>query len=123
MAGNIVHFEVPSKDTARAKEFWGSLFGWDFETYSGPMEYHMIRGVEPGGGLYTAQGEESGLTVYFGTEDVAVHTARVEELGGKVVMPKTPIPNIGYFAVCEDTEGNGFALFESDESAEAPAEG
>jgi predicted enzyme related to lactoylglutathione lyase len=123
VAGDIVHFEVPSKDTGRAKEFWGSLFGWDFETYSGPIEYHMIRGMQPGGGVYPAQGEESGLTVYFGTDDVAAHAARVEELGGTVVMPKTPIPNIGYFAVCQDTEGNAFALFESDESAEAPSEG
>ena len=120
MAGDIVHFEVPSKDTGRAKEFWGSLFGWEFELFSEPMEYNMIRGMQPGGGIYPAQGEESGLTVYFGTDDVATHVARVEELGGSVVMPKTPIPSIGYFAVCQDTEGNTFSLFESDESAQMP---
>lgn len=116
MAGNIVHFEVPSTDTGRAKQFWGDLFGWTFETWSGPSEYTMIRGTEPGGGIYTAQQGESGLTVYFDTEDVAAAAARVEELGGEVVMGKTPIPHIGYFAVCKDTEGNAFSLFESDES-------
>jgi predicted enzyme related to lactoylglutathione lyase len=123
VAGDIVHFEVPSKDTGRAKQFWGSLFAWDFEEFSGPVEYNMIRGMQPGGGIYPTQGGESGLTVYFGTDDVAATASRVEELGGKVVMPKTPIPTIGYFAVCEDTEGNAFSLFESDESAPAPAEG
>ena len=30
MAGNLVHFELPAKEPARAKEFWGSLFGWSF---------------------------------------------------------------------------------------------
>jgi predicted enzyme related to lactoylglutathione lyase len=119
--GNIVHFEIPSQDTGRAKEFWGSLFGWSFDAWEGPTEYNMIRGTEPGGGLYPSQQGESGLTVYFGTDDVAGTAARVEELGGSIVMPKTPIPTIGYFAVCKDTEGNAFALFESDESAAAPS--
>ena len=121
MAGNIVHFEIPSQDTTRAKEFWGSLFGWTFETWAGPMEYHMIQGTQPGGGVHPAQPGQSGLTVHFDTDDVAATAARVEELGGSVVMPKTPIPSIGYFAVCKDTEGNAFSLFESDESAQAPS--
>jgi len=120
MAGNLVHFEIPSKDTGRAKEFWGSLFGWEFQSWEGANEYHMISGTEPGGGLYPTQGGESGLTVYFDTEDVAETAGRVESLGGKVVMPKTPIPTIGYFAICEDTEGNPFALFQADEGAPAP---
>jgi uncharacterized protein len=119
--GNIVHFEIPSQDTARAKEFWGSLFGWTFESWEGPNEYHVIRGAEPGGGIYPTKGGESGVTVYFGTDDVAQTVGRVEELGGSVIMPRTPIPTIGYFAICKDTEGNPFALFESDESAQAPA--
>lgn len=80
----------------------------------------MIRGTEPGGGLYPSQQGESGLIVYFETDDVAASATRAEELGGKVTMGRTPIPHIGYFAVCEDTEGNSFALFESDESVPAP---
>ena len=31
MAGQIVHFEIPAGSTAAAREFWGSLFGWQFE--------------------------------------------------------------------------------------------
>jgi predicted enzyme related to lactoylglutathione lyase len=121
MAGNIVHFEIPSKDTAKVKEFWGQLFGWTFDSWEGPDEYHVIRGPEPGGGIYPSKGGESGLSVYFGTDDVAATASRVEELGGSIVMPKTPIPTIGYFAICTDIEGNPFALFESDESAQAPS--
>src|SRR5205085_5445507 len=30
MAGKIVHFELPAADVARAKSFWGGLFGWQF---------------------------------------------------------------------------------------------
>ena len=32
MPGQIVHFEIPADDTAQGREFWGSLFGWQFES-------------------------------------------------------------------------------------------
>ena len=35
MAGQMVHVEIPAGDTAKAREFWGSLFGWKFEEYPG----------------------------------------------------------------------------------------
>jgi predicted enzyme related to lactoylglutathione lyase len=37
--------------------------------------------------------------------------------GGKVVMPKMPIPGVGYLAYCQDTEENTFAIMQPDESA------
>jgi hypothetical protein len=43
MPGQIVHFEIPADDTAKGREFWGSLFGWQFEAVPGPFEYHMTR--------------------------------------------------------------------------------
>lgn len=42
MAGQMVHFEIPAGDTSKAREFWGSLFGWEFQEFPGaPTEYHM----------------------------------------------------------------------------------
>ena len=42
MAGQMVHFEIPAGDTAKAREFWGGLFGWEFQAYpDSPVEYHM----------------------------------------------------------------------------------
>ncbi len=35
MPGQIVHIEIPADDTAASREFWGSLFGWQFESYPG----------------------------------------------------------------------------------------
>jgi uncharacterized protein len=43
--------------------------------------------------------------------------ASVTKAGGKMVMPKTPIPGVGYFAYCEDTEGNMFGVMQSDSTA------
>jgi predicted enzyme related to lactoylglutathione lyase len=121
MAGQLVHFEIPAQDTARAKGFYADLFGWKFESYEGPMEYHMTQaGGDPGGGLYPAQSSEKGPIVYFDVDDMDAAVARVRELGGEA-EDKHPIPSIGWFARCKDTEGNTFSLFKSDESAQAPA--
>ena len=43
MPGQIVHIEIPADDTAASKAFWGSLFGWEFQSFPGPSEYHMTR--------------------------------------------------------------------------------
>ena len=37
--------------------------------------------------------------------------------GGKVVTGKTPVPGMGYFATCEDTEGNKIGIFTTDPTA------
>jgi hypothetical protein len=51
----VVHFEIPADDTAKGREFWGSLFGWQFESYPGPFEYHMTR-ISDQAGLYLFPG-------------------------------------------------------------------
>lgn len=43
---------------------------------------------------------------------------KVQELGGKILMPKTAVSQMGYFTVCQDTENNVLALWEKDESAQ-----
>ena len=37
----------------------------------------------------------------------------IQDLGGKIIIPKTPIPNMGAFAVGLDPEGNHVGIFES----------
>ena len=120
MAGNLVHFELPAQDAGRAKAFWESLFGWKFRSWTGPVEYHMIEGVQPGGAVYPSPEGAQGPIVYFDSDDIDAHTARVRELGGKA-EDKQPIPSVGWFARCQDTEGNPFSLFQSDESVSTPA--
>ena len=53
MTGQIVHFEIPADDTEQGREFWGLLFGWQFESYPGPSEYHMTRIGEQAGAAIT----------------------------------------------------------------------
>ena len=116
MRGQLVHFELPAHDAARATAFWSSLFGWRFRESSEPVPYHMFEG-EPGGAVYpSTDSAGSGPIVYFESDDVDADLARIRELGGSVEQEKQPIPGIGWFARCRDTEGNSFSLFQSDGS-------
>ena len=42
---------------------------------------------------------------------------RVLEEGGKIVVPKTPVPVVGWLVYCKDTEGNIFGMMQNDPMA------
>jgi predicted enzyme related to lactoylglutathione lyase len=50
-------------------------------------------------------------------KSVQEYSAQVEQLGGKVISPKHPVPGMGYFAICTDIENNGFVIWETDNTA------
>jgi len=119
----IVHFEIPTDDLKRAKEFYTDLFGWKIEKYPGPMDYWMIATTDEkgqkavDGGMMPRQNPQQPITNYIDVPSIDEYCVKVGNLGGKVVLPKTAVPEMGYFAVCLDTENNIFALWETDEKA------
>jgi uncharacterized protein len=56
------------------------------------------------------------ITNFIHIKSVDEYSSKVERLGGKVVVPKTAIPGMGYYAVCLDTETNSFGIFEPSEN-------
>ena len=117
----VVHFEIPADNPERAAAFYKKAFGWKIEKWPGPMDYWMVNtgaDGEPGinGGLLK-KGDVSTTTNTVGVQSVDDAIAAVSKAGGKLIMPKTPIPTVGYFAYCQDTEGNLFGVMQFDASA------
>lgn len=121
MAGQMVHLEIGADDTGKAREFWGSLFGWEFQAYPGaPTEYHMTQFAESqGGAIYGADGTKGAPRVYFDVDDINAGRARVNELGGDA-GDAMPVPGMGWFSHFKDTEGNEFGLWQTDPDASMP---
>jgi hypothetical protein len=120
MAGKPVHIEIPAGDTGRAKEFWSALFGWQWESVPGPVEYNMTQIDDTtGGAVYPADGDKRGQRVYFDVDDINAGAARVRKLGGES-GEGMPVPGMGWFAQCTDPEGNEFGLWQTDPDAPAP---
>jgi uncharacterized protein len=121
-AHSIVWFEIPADDVERAKSFYSALFGWKIDKLPGPMDYwHIDTGGgddTPDGGLLKRQNPgQQCITNYIAVASVDESAAMVEKLGGRICMPKTAVPQMGYFIICRDPENNTFALWEMNESA------
>lgn len=122
MMGRVVHFEITADDPDRAAEFYREAFGWEISDFGGPFKYLLVTtgGADEAGinGAITARGEHAQPVVNSIAVDRWEDGARaVQEAGGRVLMDKTPIAGIGYFAYCRDTEGNVFGIMESDPAA------
>jgi len=120
MPGQIIHLEIPADDTGASRAFWGSLFGWQFESFPGPSEYHMTRIAEGAGAAITnMEPGKRGTRPYFDVDDINAGASRVRELGGQADTPM-PVPSMGWFVTCRDPHGNEFGLWQTDTSAPSP---
>ena len=118
----IIHFDIPADDPARAQKFYQETFGWTFEKWDGPMEYWMAKTgdeKQPGinGGLAKRMPGQIGVTNTIDVNSVDEFAKKIQSKGGKVIVPKMAIPQVGYFAQCMDTEGNMFGIIQMDKNA------
>jgi predicted enzyme related to lactoylglutathione lyase len=119
---SLVWFEIPADDLPRAKAFYARLFGWKIKKMPGTRipYWHIDTGGgndTPDGGMMDRQSPQHAITNYVNVASVDKSAQKVTKLGGKIVMPKTPVAGMGYFVVCSDTENNMFALWERNEKA------
>jgi predicted enzyme related to lactoylglutathione lyase len=113
---SVTWFEIPADDTGRAKAFYRDLFGWETTPFPVPFkdDFWMVStGGEIGGDLFAREYAGQQMMVYIDVPSIEECLARVTALGGRVVAGKTPVPGMGYLAVCEDTEKNRFGLWEN----------
>lgn len=86
----------------------------DLWNWSGPPYRHIDTGGgddTPDGGLMARKHPQQSITNYINVESVTQSMTKLEKLGGKVCMPRTAVPQVGYFAVCQDTGSNINHLF------------
>ncbi len=119
MANAINWFEIPVKNFNKAKLFYETVLGTEMQ----PMEAMGMKSAffaadlqngSIGGSIIQGEGyepSEKGAVVYLnGGDDLNVPLAKVEQAGGKIVLPKTAIGENGFMAYFLDTEGNKVGL-------------
>jgi predicted enzyme related to lactoylglutathione lyase len=108
MAGAVGHFEIHTKDTAKASEFYSSVFGWTVDT-NNPMGYGMVSTGAEGGITGGIAGPDMGppmVTFYVESDDIEASLQKAEAHGAKRLMGPEAIeggPEVGMFA---DPDGN-----------------
>lgn len=107
---------------SRARKFYKDIFGWEMQNWSNPekpeQEYWMFETTDDkgnqglGGGMMKRQTPQHTVTNYITVSSINEYSNRIEQSGGKIIMPKTGIPNMGYFAIFLDSENNMFGIYE-----------
>jgi len=119
MDGKIDYFEIPADDVSRAKKFYSVLFGWKFQELTN--EYLRIDAESPiPGGIIKRKRTNQPWTNFITVKDINSISKKVLSLGGKIQLKKVAVNKRGYLAICIDTEGNVFGIWQKDKNAIYP---
>ncbi len=115
MATKVTHFEILGKDAGKLQDFYGKLFDWKINA-DNPMNYGLVEAAGDGsigGGIGPAQeGAPGHVTFYVEVDNIENYLSKIENMGGKTIVPKTVIPEMVTFALFADPEGSVVGLVE-----------
>ena len=120
----VVHFHIPVNDMIRAKKFYTDIFSWEIKEIKEHKNYQLVTTVatdendvpiEPGainGALYVRETPEEYPEITIEVSSIDDYLKKIEKFGGKVITPKTPVGDFGFYAEFSDTEGNDVGLWQ-----------
>ena len=118
----VVHFEIPANNPDVVAKFYSDVFDWKIDKWEGPVDYWLITTGgenEPGinGAIMKKEGPQTSITDMIEVTSIDETLAKVTAGGGTILVPKMPVPGVGYAAYFSDVEGNVFGLMQPDTSA------
>ena len=121
MNNRVVHFEIPSDNPEKAIAFFQTVFGWNFQKL-GTEDYWLATTVDensPGinGALMKKKDPRQPVVNTILVENIEDYIQKIESAGGKIVVAKMPVPNVGYLAYFMDPDNNIHGIWEEDTSA------
>jgi len=120
----VQHFEIPCDDMEKTKKFYSEIFGWKIFEIPG-MGYHMINTAptdeqgmiqEKGainGGITQRDETAKSPIIMITVENLEESMKKIEEGGGKIVMPKAQVGDMGLYARISDPEGNIIGIWQN----------
>ncbi len=109
----VVHIEFPAANRDKLARFYSEVFGWNFKHETDPVPYTTFEsGNVPGGYPDLGDNRKPGeVVVYASSDDIDADLKKIEKLGGKTLMPKSPVGTMGWIALFADPTGNTVGLF------------
>jgi predicted enzyme related to lactoylglutathione lyase len=115
-AGRFCWHELLTSDLTAATAFYEEWLGWSHRDNPGPAGgvYRMFSfaGTMVGGAMTAPPGVSSGWLVYVAVDDTDAAARKVTELGGKIMVPATTVPEMLRFACASDPAGAAFAFLQ-----------
>lgn len=123
----VVHFEMPTKDRKRTKEFYEKAFGWQMTQLGEEMGNYLLAGTTetdenqmvktPGtinGGFFDYEDKQgyNAPHIVIQVEDLNKAIDDVKSAGGEVLGEPMDIPGIGKYISFKDTEDNNVGMLQ-----------
>jgi predicted enzyme related to lactoylglutathione lyase len=108
------HVEIPTTEFKKAKKFFGAVFGWTFQDIPG-MDYVLFRaGSQPNGGFYKVKKmpKKGQVNVYIEVGDIDAKLKEIRKAKGKVLVKKSPVGTMGWFAQFATPDGCYLSLWQ-----------
>ncbi len=116
MIGSLCHFEIPARDIQKSGEFYTKVFNWKLNTSDFPGYGLLELTREPHAGVEKREPFSNGVMIYIQVADISESLSMVKDAGGNIVKEKTEIPNMGWFGLFSDPDGNVIGLYQSNKS-------
>jgi len=123
MSGEVVHFEIPYDKADRAKKFYSEIFGWKMNEMP-QMNYTIVatgpvdqKGMPAkagviNGGMMKRMRDVKAPVVTISVDDIDKTLEKVKKSGGKTVVGKQAVGDMGWSAYILDPEGNVIGLWQ-----------
>ncbi len=128
MDNKLTHFAIFTEDMERARGFYNKVFQWGYNSY-GQDDFQQIKSNDSESGhligalqdrKYQMTDEKViGFECSISVDNVDEIAELVSQNGGKILMPKTEIPYVGWLIKFKDTEGNIVCAMEYQEHIRA----
>ena len=106
----IGFFEIASREGARAKQFYETIFNWQLTDVGAEINISKEDAGIKGHILNWTKEDPPYLTIYVRVDNIQHYLEKIKELGGTILIPETKIHNGGTFALFKDLDGNIFGI-------------
>jgi len=115
----IVHFEFNSPDPAKSNPFFESVFGWNIQKWGDEQYWLCATGSGDGidGATMQSRDNQPRTVCAIQVDSVDASIEKIKAAGGTIVVPKFPVPTVGWVAYFTDPAGVLAGVYQHDPSA------
>ena len=118
MGNPVVHWELWSKNPENVADFYAKIFGWKVQ-HIPDINYRFVDtdsgGTGINGGIFKPKEDgpwPGSLAMYIDVDDLDAYVKKIEAAGGKMIVPRAEVPNMGSYALFEDPDGRVLGIWQ-----------
>lgn len=120
MSNPVMRWQILTKQPKRLEEFYSALFGWRISADNALGYMTVDTKTKEGipGGMWPLEEKEghSMVQLFVRVDDVRAHARKVENLGGRMILPPQTLPDGDEMAIAIDPDGIPFGIFRDQKS-------